>query len=444
MLDVSPRILRNVIAPLIAAQFFLVVLIYFTTVRKRIASEYKLYVCFLATFTLYLLGRPVQLGVDLELKQFIMYARMIPFYGAGIPSLLVAVLCHSGRTLSRRQSMWIYGAAAVPLLFYVAFVDASMNHLIFDPDLLLSLGLPVDSQTAIYPRLIIECSLLFVPSAYLLVEEIRRQRRAALSAILIGSLVLGALLMAGPLLRDVWIVYIGSIFCAICWGWAAFRNLHDITSRSGRLKDELQLQVQTGEIRNSPDTDKILEELEKLSAGNPAVYKMRAREILSRLTDVTIEAGGDTDSLIQRHDQRSQAVDESTDARSIREIVRAEAVELSGMIAELPKTTKHRAVEQAEKYIMENYAEDLGVEDLAQTVGLSRTHFMREFKKSTGQTANQYLTAVRMEQAKVLLLEKSVTETAFAVGYNDSNYFGSVFKKKTGLTPSQFKAQSRT
>jgi AraC-like DNA-binding protein len=44
-----------------------------------------------------------------------------------------------------------------------------------------------------------------------------------------------------------------------------------------------------------------------------------------------------------------------------------------------------------------------------------------------------------MERAKELLAEKTVTETAFEVGYNNSSYFGSVFKKQFGMTPLQFK-----
>lgn len=64
---------------------------------------------------------------------------------------------------------------------------------------------------------------------------------------------------------------------------------------------------------------------------------------------------------------------------------------------------------------------------------------MRRFKQETGQTVNQHLTQVRIENAKRLLASISVTETAFEVGFNDSNYFSTVFKKQTGHTPNGFK-----
>lgn len=63
---------------------------------------------------------------------------------------------------------------------------------------------------------------------------------------------------------------------------------------------------------------------------------------------------------------------------------------------------------------------------------------MREFKKKTGQTLNQYQTVLRIENAKQLLATKSVTETAYKVGYSNPNYFSTVFKRHIGLSPVAF------
>ncbi|WP_143873175.1 helix-turn-helix domain-containing protein [Catenovulum sediminis] len=51
---------------------------------------------------------------------------------------------------------------------------------------------------------------------------------------------------------------------------------------------------------------------------------------------------------------------------------------------------------------------------------------------------NQYLIDVRINKSKDLLITMSVTETAFEVGFNNSAYFSTVFKKQTGKTPKEY------
>ena len=102
------------------------------------------------------------------------------------------------------------------------------------------------------------------------------------------------------------------------------------------------------------------------------------------------------------------------------------------------KANLSSAVERAKEYILVQYHNPISVNDIAESVGLSDSGLMSKFKKETGQTVNQYLVQVRINKAKKLLRFKSVTETAFEVGFNNSNYFGTVFKKQTGQTPGQF------
>ena len=58
----------------------------------------------------------------------------------------------------------------------------------------------------------------------------------------------------------------------------------------------------------------------------------------------------------------------------------------------------------------------------------------------------EYLKKVRLQKAAAMLLttNANVTEVAFACGFNDSNYFSSVYHKEFGMSPSQFKRQGRT
>lgn len=100
--------------------------------------------------------------------------------------------------------------------------------------------------------------------------------------------------------------------------------------------------------------------------------------------------------------------------------------------------SKHRqAVDFMIQYIHEHFAEDITLGDLADKVYISRNYLSIIFKNTTGETFNNYLTRVRMEKAKELLLEKRmlVYEVAEKVGYKNVPYFSTLFKKFTGINP---------
>lgn len=96
-------------------------------------------------------------------------------------------------------------------------------------------------------------------------------------------------------------------------------------------------------------------------------------------------------------------------------------------------------VQQAITYMKSNLHHRITVEDIADYAGLSKFHFLRQFKKITGYTPTHYLNAMRCEYARGLLEsgEYSVKETALRCGFPDTSYFARVFRQYTGVLPSQ-------
>ncbi len=82
-----------------------------------------------------------------------------------------------------------------------------------------------------------------------------------------------------------------------------------------------------------------------------------------------------------------------------------------------------------------------GIQTIADQVNLSETYLCSFFKKQSGQTVKEYITAVRVEEAKALLAnpELKLYAVAQAVGIADPNYFTTFFKKYVGLTPSEYR-----
>jgi two-component system response regulator YesN len=102
---------------------------------------------------------------------------------------------------------------------------------------------------------------------------------------------------------------------------------------------------------------------------------------------------------------------------------------------------KHKqAVDFMVQYIHEHYAEDLHLSELAEKVYISRNYLSNIFRQATGETFNNYVTRVRMEKAKSMLLEGRwmIYEVAEKVGYKNVPYFTTLFKKYTGGNPTEF------
>ncbi len=90
-------------------------------------------------------------------------------------------------------------------------------------------------------------------------------------------------------------------------------------------------------------------------------------------------------------------------------------------------------------YINTNYHNDLNLDFLSHTLFVSKFHLLRLFKKYYGQTPKQYLTDKRLEKAKEYLKTGlSITETCFAIGFECPNSFSTLFKHRTGFSPTEF------
>ncbi len=97
-------------------------------------------------------------------------------------------------------------------------------------------------------------------------------------------------------------------------------------------------------------------------------------------------------------------------------------------------------VSNALRFIQYNYANDIGVSDIAQYVGISRSQLYRAFLRDFGISPHNYLQKYRINEACSLLRNAgiSIAEVAGSVGFNDPLYFSKVFKSLKQCTPSEY------
>ena len=98
-------------------------------------------------------------------------------------------------------------------------------------------------------------------------------------------------------------------------------------------------------------------------------------------------------------------------------------------------------IKTARKYIDDNFAKDISLDDVSRKVNISPYYFSKIFKEEIGLNFIEYLTNIRMDKAKELLTESnmSMKEICGACGYTDPNYFSRSFKKNVGVTPTEYK-----
>ena len=98
-------------------------------------------------------------------------------------------------------------------------------------------------------------------------------------------------------------------------------------------------------------------------------------------------------------------------------------------------------VEKVVLYVNQHYSENITLERICDVFSVSRSSVSHMFKKKTGKVFREYLTDVRLRSARFLLLNSSlnISEIAYSVGFNDSNYFSNTFKSCVGVSPSGYR-----
>lgn len=102
------------------------------------------------------------------------------------------------------------------------------------------------------------------------------------------------------------------------------------------------------------------------------------------------------------------------------------------------------SIQQAIDYIEEHYLDsDLSIKQVAENIHLNPSYLSTLFKKETGETFTGYVTKLKLQKARVLLrnTDMKISEICQTVGFDDSTYFSSVFKKHFQISPSEFRQQ---
>ncbi len=106
-------------------------------------------------------------------------------------------------------------------------------------------------------------------------------------------------------------------------------------------------------------------------------------------------------------------------------------------------SSDYQYVRRAAHILMDSYRTNVRIEDVAKQIGISRNYLSSIFKRETGVSPQEYLISFRMEKAALLLRYSSdpVSVVAIEVGYSDPLSFSKAFKRKWGMSPSEYRTK---
>lgn len=163
-------------------------------------------------------------------------------------------------------------------------------------------------------------------------------------------------------------------------------------------------------------------------------------ELICTAQRVVYETGEDMKDIVADHSVILSDIFMKKDMLELKNYVKSVFIQLVNFFEGRYKNRNAGVVRKIKNIINERYMENISVAMLSEEVYLTPNYISLIFKRETGETIVEYLTRVRMEAAKKLLetSELKVFEIAEMVGYENSNYFSTVFKKYTGIYPGKY------
>lgn len=132
------------------------------------------------------------------------------------------------------------------------------------------------------------------------------------------------------------------------------------------------------------------------------------------------------------------------EAKNFPQVIKNTYLQVENYILEQQRMLKEKLakpIAEAVKYVKTNYAEQISLENVAEASNVSPSYLSKLFKEEMDMGFTEFLTQVRLEAAQKFLEESSLSikEIAIEVGYPDEKYFSKLFKKITGMKPSEYR-----
>ncbi|MBN2442404.1 MAG: helix-turn-helix domain-containing protein [Spirochaetales bacterium] len=207
-------------------------------------------------------------------------------------------------------------------------------------------------------------------------------------------------------------------------------------------KERLLSLIKVGDVENSKlALNEYLSKFTLFINEKPEILKVRLYELVGSLIDSAILGGGDEEKLNSLIQKYFHDINIMKDVELVQKWLTEVVMEIVRIVAAVHKKRSRILVNKAKEFIELHYAQSISYKDAAKEIFISPSYFLSLFKQETGLTFVDYLTRVRINKAREFLLttELNITEIALKTGFNNANYFSSIFKKIVGTSAKEYR-----
>jgi AraC-like DNA-binding protein len=162
------------------------------------------------------------------------------------------------------------------------------------------------------------------------------------------------------------------------------------------------------------------------------------------LARAAITGGVEPDIALSLADYYNNKIEDIFRYNELISLIEQYCVAFTEYVLQTSEVNHVSVVKKVSKYIHSHLSEPIRLNDVADHVNLSPNYFSSLFKREMGVAFADYLNEIRIKESQYLLetTNYSIVDIAIAVGFNNQNYFTTIFRKHTGTTPKQFRMKS--
>ncbi|MBQ3273947.1 MAG: helix-turn-helix domain-containing protein [Christensenellaceae bacterium] len=189
------------------------------------------------------------------------------------------------------------------------------------------------------------------------------------------------------------------------------------------------------------ELNKLMSRIFLNSGGDVRVVKVRVTELLGLLSRAAIRGGANTEQIFTMNEQYLSSLFDKKDLSELNEWLTDVLVTYTNCVFDSESGAHSEMILRVINYMRDNYMKKLRLDDIANYAGVSKSYISRIFKKEMGCHIIDYLNKIRVDNARVLILEKdmSIFDVSYVCGFEEQTYFSKVFKKYTGVSPGKFR-----
>ena len=186
----------------------------------------------------------------------------------------------------------------------------------------------------------------------------------------------------------------------------------------------------------------LIAKIHSVSPHNLDIVRFRAMELVVLLSRAAlIHESSCIDTILDDNNRNLKRIQESETMEELRKYLHCAAECMAGKIFSFQGKRHASVLRKAQRYIWENYARKLSLEEISKAAGLSAPYFSSIFKEEMGENLSSYLNRLRVERAVTFLTEtvKPLNVVSKLCGFEDQSWFSKIFKCYTGVSPGNYR-----